>query len=233
MLIPNYRYIRDLIAGLRNTENYEEHRLAIQTAPSLIRRKSNFGTEVSDHVEELATQLVGMGDSYNLENFQELRLQGMIATLIADPLRMGQWYSNTYFNGDYSISQRASILTTLGLGARELAGYANEDAMWTKSSDSLEAGFPTKKLPEVYNRIYAAPIDRLAQSLEQTMVQPRALQAADKLTGPDPLKVRTFSSRMNVEKQRRRAIPNQLAKIVADGFLFPLSGRFRMLLQSR
>jgi telomere length regulation protein len=39
-------YIRDLLAGLRDQENYDRHTLALLTAASLIRRKSNFGTEV-------------------------------------------------------------------------------------------------------------------------------------------------------------------------------------------
>ena len=35
-------YIRDLIAGLRDQENYDRHELALATAASLIRRKANF-----------------------------------------------------------------------------------------------------------------------------------------------------------------------------------------------
>lgn len=107
-------YIRDLIRYLRDTDNYDRQKLALSTAASLIRRKANFGTEVSSHAEELAALLVGLQDKYEIDDFQEMRTQGMIAVLVALPLKMGQWYAKTFFDGDYSLAQRASILTTLG-----------------------------------------------------------------------------------------------------------------------
>jgi len=221
-------YIRDLITYLRASEDYDKHKLGLQTAASLIRRKANFGTEVSSHAEELASLLVGMQDKYELENFLELRSNGMIAILIAQPLKMGQWFSKTFFDGDYSISQRASILITLGLGARELGGFATEDST-IKPGNS----FPSKALPEAMHKTYApksAPqitaIDNLSTALTNTMITPMAASLADKLTGPSILKVRTFSSRMAVEQKRKKPTTNALAKVVADGFFFPLTGRF-------
>lgn len=231
-----YRYIRDLVAGLRDTENFDRHKLALATASQLIRRKASFGSEVSENIEELATLLVGLSDKYEIERFQEMRLQGMIAVLLASPLRMGQWFSKTFYNGDYSVGQRASILTTLGLGARELAGFAKEDAALTGAEISPEKLFPSKKLPDRLHQIYAlkasSPMNVLTKRLEKSMIQPMAIEAADKLAGPNALKVRTFSSRMAVEKKRSKPIPNELAKVVADGFFFPLTNYWRIHLQS-
>jgi telomere length regulation protein len=45
-------YIRDLITYLRDTENYHKQKLALSTAASLIRKKANFGTEVSAPAED-------------------------------------------------------------------------------------------------------------------------------------------------------------------------------------
>ena len=227
-------YIRDLLAGLHDTENFDRHKLALSTASTLIRRKANFGTEVYDHIEELATLLVGLNDKYDMPNFQRWRLQGMIAVLVAHPLKMGQWFSRTFFNGDYSISQRASILTTLGLGARELAGFQKEDAALTGADAVPKDPFPSKKLPGKLQKVWAldaAPMNALSSQLEKTIIQPLAVSAADTLTGPNALKVRTFSSRMAVEKARKKPIANALAKIVADGFFFPLTGLWRVHLQ--
>ena len=187
-----------------------------------------------EHIENLATQLVGLGDKYNIEGFQKMRLQAMIAVLLAQPLQMGQWFSKTYFNGEYSMGQRASILTTLSMSARELAGFQKEDAALTGADSKPGNNFPSKRLPEKLHRIYAldtAPVNALAQRLERTMIQPMAAEAVDKMTGPKVLKVRTFSSRMEVEKKRKKAIPNELAKVVADGFFFPLTGLWRIHLQ--
>ena len=164
-----------------------------------------------------------------------MRLQAMIAVLLARPLQMGQWFAKTYFNGEYSMGQRASILTTVTMGARELAGFHKEDATLTGADAVPKDSFPSKRLPERLHRIYAldaAPVNALTQRLERTMIQPMAAEAVEKMTGPKALKVRTFSSRMEVEKKRKKAIPNELAKIVGDGFLFPLTGLWRVHLQS-
>ena len=228
-------YVRELIVGLKDVENYDRHRLALTTASSLIRRKANFGTEVSDHCEELASRLIGLNDKYNLENFQQMRLQAMIALLVARPLQMAKWFSNTYFNGDYSMGQRAAILTTLSMGARELAGFKKEDAALTGADLSSGSLFPSKKLPDKMHKIYAteaAPVNALTQNMERVMIRPMATEAAEKLTGPKVLKVRTFSSRMEVEKKRKKAIPNELAKVVADGFFFPLTAGWKSHLRT-
>ncbi|QSZ29241.1 hypothetical protein DSL72_003753 [Monilinia vaccinii-corymbosi] len=233
-------YIRDLITYLRDTENYDRQKLALSTAASLIRRKTNFGTEVSSHAEEIATLLVGLQDKYDIENFQEMRSQGMIAILIALPEKMGQWFSKTFFDGDYSLAQRAAVLTTLGLGARELGGHGSEDKSLTNtsSSSSSSSSFPSKKLPEVMHKYYSPssskrsltatpnPVEALSTSLQNTFLAPLAAQTADTLTGPNILKIRTFSSRLAVEKKRQKPISNALAKIVSGSFFFPLTGRF-------
>ena len=225
-------YIRDLIVFLRDTENYDRQKLALATASSLIRRKAHFGTEVSDHAEELATLLVGLHDKFDMENFQDMRLQGLIAVLLSQPSKMGKWFSNTFFEGDYSIAQRASILTILSLSARELGGFKEQDSSLTKMMPVSENSFPSKLLPERLHKIYASeqhlhsPVDALSQKLSNAMIQPLAASLADKATGPDVLKVRTFSSRLAVESRRKAPITNALSSIVADSFFFPLTGRF-------
>jgi telomere length regulation protein len=225
-------YIRDLIVFLRDTENFDRQKLALATASSLIRRKSNFGTEVRDHVEELATLLVGLQDKFDMENFQDMRLQGMIAVLLSEPSKMGKWFSNTFFEGDYSIAQRASVLAVLSISARELGGFKEQDSSVTKLKPVSENSFPSKLLPERLHKLYAperqlqSPVDVLSQQLSNTMIQPLAASLADKFTGPDVLKVRTFSSRLAVESRRKAPTSNALSKVVANSFFFPLTGRF-------
>lgn len=222
-------YIRDLIAGLNDSENHNRHTLSLKHAASLIRRKTSFGKEVSDHAIELAAILTGLGDTFETENFQELRMQALIAVLLSDPTQMAPWFASQVFDGDYSLSQRITVLSVLGLSARELAGYKNEDNEMNPALPSTS--FPSKQLPDRLHKIYAtdkqkAPLSRITSSLETAMIQPMALKAADSVSGPNILKVRTFSSRMEVEKKRKKAIPNALAKIVAENFFFPLTGRW-------
>jgi telomere length regulation protein len=221
-------YIRDLIAGLRDEENYDRHALALSTAASLIRRKANFGTEVTDHLDELATILTGLQDNSELEEFAQQRQRALIAILLAKPGQMAQWFARSFFSGDYSLTQRIVMLTTLGLGARELAGI--KDSL-DESLTPAPASFPSKHLPAHLHSVYAenkgsSPVARVSSSMAREMLSPLALQAADQLSGPNILKVRTFSSRMEVEKKRQKPIPNALAQIVAENFFFPLTGRW-------
>ncbi|OTA69618.1 hypothetical protein K449DRAFT_461122 [Hypoxylon sp. EC38] len=247
-------YIRDLIAYFRDTENYDKQKLALTTAPTLIRRKANYGTEVSSHAEELATLLVGLQDKYDIENFDNLRLQGMIAVVVAQPKKMGQWFAKTFFDGDYSLSQRASVLITLGLSGREIAGFET-------SEYASAAQFPSKALPSKVEKHYIATsssnrlessaaslkplppnaLDNLTQSLSQTFLAPLAAEAADAATGPDALKLSSFTSRLKAQypnavkskaKPRVRAIPNTTASLIASSFFFPLTSRFQAAMHS-
>ena len=209
----------------------------LSTAAPLIRRKTNFGTEVTDHIEELATVLVGLQDNLELEGFEEKRQQALIAVLLAKPAEMAQWFARSFFTGDYSFSQRTAMLTTLGLGARELAGLKDS------STDPLippKPSFPSKQLPPHLHALYSSlsstdnslkpnTLGRITSSTTQSLLSPLAAQAEATLTGPSILKVnstRTFYSRMDVEKRRQKPIPNALAQIVAQNFFFPLTGRW-------
>ncbi|AEO66161.1 uncharacterized protein THITE_2114059 [Thermothielavioides terrestris NRRL 8126] len=250
-------YIRDLIKYLRDTDNYDHQKLALSTAPTLIRRKADYGTEVSEHAEELASLLVGLSDRFEMDNFDDLRAQGMMALIVAKPEKMGPWFAKTFFDGDYSISQRASILVVLGLSARELAGLET-------SEYAAAAAFPSKTLPQRVEKLYlghssshsqsssaslkplpANALDNIATSLTSNFLAPLAAAAADAATGPDILKLSTFTSRLDEEtpsnpkikyksrpKPRVRAIPNTTAQLLCTSFFFPLTARFQAALHA-
>ncbi|KAK2757076.1 telomere binding protein [Arachnomyces sp. PD_36] len=232
-------YIRDLLSYLRDTENAERYTLGVSTAPGLIRRKISFGTEILEHAEELGLLLVGLQEKYNIEKFHECRLQSLIALLVALPSRMGPWFAHTFFDADLSQTQRSAMLTAIGLGARELAGYGDEDAKSMGLPAVPSSSFPSKKLPPSLEATYnpdVSPVEAISKKLSQTTLQPLALNAADAVSGPDALKVRTFSSRMDVEKkrkqreqQRKNTTSKELYKTLSEGLFFPLTGRFALM----
>lgn len=225
---------------LRDSENVERYHLAISSAPSLIRRKTGFGTELTENMEELALLVVGLQDENNLPKFHEYRLQSMIALIVALPLKMGRWFSAIYFDGDISQTQRSAILTALGLSARELAGNGEEDAKMLGLPSMPDASFPSKKLSAALEALYRtdeSPISSLTKQLSQASLQPLAANAADAVSGPDALKVRTFSSRMEVEKkrqqreaQRQKSTVKDIHKVLSEGFFYPLKGRFEIMM---
>ncbi|UNI14642.1 telomere binding protein [Purpureocillium takamizusanense] len=240
-------YIRDLITYLRDSENYDKQKLALQTAPVLIRRKANYGTEVSSHADELAGLLVGLQDRFDIEDFAEKRQQGMIALVVSQPKSMAPWFARTFFEGDYSLAQRTSILVTIGLSAREVAGYDT-------SQYQAAASFPSKRLPGKIEQLYLDPsqkpnrlpasqlralpanaIDGIAQSVTSSFLAPLAAEAADATTGPDVLKLQTFTARYKSSakaKPRVRAIPNTTAALLSASFFFPLTAHFQVALRS-
>lgn len=250
-------YIRDLITFLRDSESFDKQELGIQTAPVLIRRKANYGTEVSSHAEELARLMVGLQDKFDMDDFEDLRVQGMIALIVAQPEAMAPWFARTFFEGDYSLSQRTSILVTLGLAARETAGLET-------SKYQSAAAFPSKRLPAETEQLYLEPssfalqrnnndtsriehqqqlkalppnaLDSIAKSLTASFLGPLAAEAADATTGPDVLKLQTFTtrykSRNKLSKPRVRAIPNTTAAILSTYFFSPLTAHFQFALRS-
>ncbi|KAJ9304297.1 hypothetical protein DTO217A2_6261 [Paecilomyces variotii] len=233
-------YIRDLVAALRDTENADRYNLGVATAPALIRRKAGFGTEIAEHAEQLALVLISLQDKYKLPKFHEYKLQSMIALLVAQPLRMGRWFSLTFFDADISQAERSAMLTALGLAARELAGYGEEDARSMGLPAVSDTSFPTKKLPTGLQEMYLtdeSPVSALTKKLSQASLQPLALDAADALSGPNALKVRTFSSRMEVEKrrqqreeQRKKSVLKDLHRTLTEGFFYPLTSRFTTMM---
>ncbi|KAF7713909.1 Uncharacterized protein PECH_000905 [Penicillium ucsense] len=236
-------YIRDLITFLRDTENVDRHHLAITTAPSLIRRKAGFGTELAEQVEELALTLVSLQNDKSHPSFHELRLQSLIAIIVSQPLKMGRWFAAIFFDGDLSQTQRSATLTALGLSAREIAGNGEDDAKALNLPSLGDTSFPSKRLSPALEAVFKdsnqSPIAALTQEMAKTSLQPLAAEAADRMTGPSALKVRTFSSRMEVENkrkqrdaQRKKNVVKDLYNILAQGFFYPLQARFeRMMLQ--
>ncbi|KAL4902949.1 hypothetical protein BDW74DRAFT_180246 [Aspergillus multicolor] len=233
-------YIRDLIIYLRDTENLDRYEVGLTTAPGLIRRKTGFGTELAEHTEELALILVGLQEQSKFPKFHELRLQSMTALIVSQPLKMARWFAAVFFDGDLSQTQRSAVLTALGLSAREIGGVGADDAKAMGLPALPDSSFPSKRLPAKLEALYAtdeSPIATITRGIEQASLQPLAADAADSLSGPNALKVRTFSSRMEVEKRRQqreahrqKSTVKDLYKVLAEGFFYPLSGRFEIMM---
>jgi telomere length regulation protein len=236
-------YISSLIKQLNTYDNIPAMELALRSAPTLIRRKANFGDELSANIHQLASSLLNLQDSMSDDEMQHLRLQSLIACFVSKPAHMGPWLVSTYFEGDLSLSVRATLLTALVLGAREIAGH-DETRKEPNVKASIEASaFPSKRLPPhleaVYSSSMSAPVDDLSKTLSYRTLQPMALEAADKVTGPDILKVRTFSSRMQVaakkaakQEARTKRIPKDLHKLLAHSIFVPMCSRLTMLLSA-
>ncbi|OAA34075.1 Telomere length regulation protein [Beauveria brongniartii RCEF 3172] len=121
-------YIRDVITYFQDVENYDKQKLALRTAPTLVRRKANYGTEVRDHAEELAGILGGLQDKFELDGFSETQLEGMVALMVAQPQSMAPWEvagfdTGTFqFFADFPPKQLPEKIQSLYLEANKDAG---------------------------------------------------------------------------------------------------------------
>lgn len=165
-------------------------------------------------MEELALSLISLHDNFDIDNWHEMRQQAMIALVVAQPRITGPWMAKALFTGDYSISQRAAILTSVGIGCRELAGFGQDNMSLVKKQHVTAKQFPTKRLPDRLHRIYAEDsmqMDTITRQLEQTMLRPVATK----------------------HRPRTKLLRNDLASVVASSFFFPLTGYWQSFAQSR
>lgn len=207
----------------------------------MIRRKTGFGTELAEQLEELALTIIGLQNENDHPQFHEARLQSMIALIVSQPQKMGRWFTAIFFEGDLSQVQRSAVLTALGISAREIAGNGEEDAKALGLPALKDTSFPSKRLGPALEAMFQSsnesPVAALTREMSRTSLQPLASDAADAVSGPNALKVRTFSSRMDVEKrrqerdaQRQRSTAKDLHRILAEGFFYPLTSRFNVVM---
>ncbi|KAF3938557.1 hypothetical protein ABW19_dt0208717 [Dactylella cylindrospora] len=225
-------YIRDLLYMLNDHESYDKQQIALSHAAVLIRRKAAFGTEVSSHAVDLLTALAGLQDKFDMENFDNMRLKAIVALVVVLPQLSGPWISQRIFEGDYSLAQKCVMLSAIGVAAMELAGeeISDDSAVYEfqlSKSEKEKTQFPSKRLPPSLHSIYSStPIDTISNRLQTDILKPIAEKAADELSGPSILKVRKFSSRMEVEANRKKPGVNKLSQIVVSAFFGPLMGRW-------
>ncbi|KAK5957378.1 telomere binding protein [Knufia fluminis] len=194
-------YIIDLIKQLQSSsDKLDVISLALKAASGLIKRKANFGTELSDNVHSLASALLNLQDGMSEPEHQQQRLDALIACLVARPQQMGSYLTSTYFNGDFSISQRSTLLIAIGIGARQLAGFTDANTSTTQEIDL----FPSQRLPahlqpkpitgqqkhspkgKQKHLSPPNPITTLTHTLSLSTIRPLAEAAASTQTGPTP-----------------------------------------------
>jgi telomere length regulation protein len=212
-------YIRQLISYLHASDSYDKQLLALQHGTSLIRRKASASKELTTHLPELLSIFAGIDNRFDIPSFDELRTSALVSLVVAAPEQAGPWLAAHFFTGDYGLSQRATLLTAIGRGARELAAL------------DLPPAITAPQLPEKSHLAWSSSsgsggndLPAITSSLKSLLLTPLAAKAADQVTGPAVLKVRTFSSRLAVEKKRGAPVHRKILDIVAGAFFFPLVG---------
>ncbi|CAI5760397.1 unnamed protein product [Candida verbasci] len=211
--VANPIYIRDLLEYLTidnsNKHAFEIIKIALEKGPLLLLKKSSQGTEVEFYSEDLLTCIIGMDNSFNIENFESLKLKFMIAIIISN-YKVTKFLFTLLADADYSISQRMLILSATSLSARELRGIKDEII-----SNSF-TDFPTKKLPDKLHNLYL--------ELQNDLMESKSIEAQDRLIPQGKL------LRMSQKLKKRETIDRPKIKnffeIIGTFFYFPLINVF-------
>lgn len=221
-------YIKDLLAYISVDTNdraaFEKRKLALEHGPTLIRQKLRHGSELRIYTERLLTSLLAMTNIYEDANFEQARLNCMIAVASSD-ISLGAILVELLASGDYSLQQRVAILSTLSFAARELAGIEDE---FVKSSYTA-TDFVSEKLPPKLHKqlvgsddVSVSRLNSAHLALENDLMRERSEKAKDQIVGGTILRI---SSR--VQKTNSTHIIKTRAtdfhKFIGPKFFFPLA----------
>lgn len=221
--IPKPIYIRDLLAYLsvdvKEPEAYDKRRIALRTAPSLLRQKLSFGTEVSFYAEDLMTQLVALTNHFEDTTFEVSRLNAMISVVVSHP-DVTPHVCQLLLTGDFSLQQRLCLLSAMSFAARALRGEKDEivQASFTPSN------FASQRLPEnLHNQYEAMDHGYLAieNKLQNQLMYEASEKARDSISGGRVLRISSKLSKKGISD----ALPDStagFAKMVGKRFFFPL-----------
>ncbi|KAF9367527.1 telomere binding protein, partial [Podila verticillata] len=85
----------------------------------------------------LTTTLIEMQDTFELDGFFKKREDALVALVVTSPILASGVLTYQFYEKKNSIGQRLNILTVLGLGARELAGFPATASTFTSGGPSL------------------------------------------------------------------------------------------------
>lgn len=226
-IIQKPLYIKDLLAYISVDTNdsaaFEKRKMAFEHGPTLIRQKLRHGSELRIYTERLLTSLLAMTNIYEDANFEQARLNCMIAVASSD-ISLGAILVELLAGGDYSLQQRVAILSTLSFAARELAGIEDE---FVKSSYTVK-DFASEKLPPKLHKLLVGSDDvsvsRLNSAhlaLENDLMRERSEKAKDEIAGGKILRISSKVQKTNPDHTTKTRATD-FHRFIGPKFFFPL-----------
>ncbi|KAK7204073.1 telomere length regulation protein-domain-containing protein [Myxozyma melibiosi] len=247
-------YMIDLIAYFNETDEskgLQKHKIALAHAARIILRKSGFGQELAVTSKELAQIMCGLRNNYGLDNFDQQKMNAMIALCVTSPETVGAVYAENVSFGDYSLQERLMMLSSIALASLHLSGKS------TYNFDiSAEDLFPSKMLPasahsrfatekdfaQDWHKVGLGYIDRELRTIKAGSLRAsvgNAIERADMGKSGEVF----VSRKLLAERERQsgggssssvvRAIQkNSVAPIAGSAFFFPLSMRWKYFTSS-
>ncbi|GAA5992706.1 hypothetical protein JCM10908_006891 [Rhodotorula pacifica] len=252
-------YIPELVAYLKGKDpqgakeeadgEAERVEMGLKEGEGLIRRKTGWGGELRENAVDLAFALMGLQNQFELEDFDRLKQDMLVALVVACPTEVAPAVIEQYFTDSYSIAQRHSLLATLAFATRELAGLPipSLSGETPQKPKQVEPLFPSKQLPPaMHNRLVSqqqqtsATDDRvqlLAADLTQMALSGARADAETTIPQAAREKVlsvnRTTRRSAGLSKIVSAPTTATLSTLAADIFILPLINRFWLYLRGQ
>ncbi|CCD25896.2 Tel2p NDAI_0G01200 [Naumovozyma dairenensis CBS 421] len=136
-------FIKDLVKELEMLDN-NNHRNSfiplLKKSIKLVRQKRHFPLEVEYYCTALLSSITLMNNNFDESQFEGWRVNALVSLLVVVPEKVTELYK-LFLNSELSLQQRMSVLTSLGLAARELRGFDDKNIV------KPQYDFPTSRLP--------------------------------------------------------------------------------------
>ncbi|PPQ63332.1 hypothetical protein CVT24_006705 [Panaeolus cyanescens] len=223
--------------------------MGLNCAEELIRKKSQYGTELDENAANLVYALLSLNDNYELEGFVEKRQGALNALVSCAPRKAAPTLIEQFFKNQYSADQRFVALNALAIGARELASLP----VPTSIVPAHRIAFPSKMLPaDQHNRYITADrqlLPRLLDNISQKALEKESEQAETTVPGiirEKKLRMNFSSKKPVVQEVKQGTELNPYSQVspsftkpktrfidvAAEFFIMPFINRFWMFLQS-
>ncbi|CAH2350324.1 hypothetical protein CLIB1423_01S07514 [[Candida] railenensis] len=225
-------YVKDLLTYIsvdpvKDDLALEKRRLALKSAPVLLRQKASFGTEISFYADDLAENFIAMTNHFDEEDFDSLILNAMISVIVACP-KATIHLAHLLSTGDYSLRQRMTILSSISLAARELKGF-KDDVVANSYQNKLQA-FPSKQLPERLHKAFvplssADPSTSAVELVEKSIQDDLIERVSNDFQELSAGKILRISKKLKKDKNNLSPsplVPN-FSKIIGPQFFYPLA----------
>lgn len=135
-------FLKDLMEEYNHTNSKQNDNLVslLRQTIKLVRQKKLLPMEVSYYATALLQNISSLSNNFDEKDFEQWRINALVSILAVVPEKVSDIYQ-IIFNKELSLQQRMSILTSIGLAARELRGIDDEQVLKPKYD------FPSKRLP--------------------------------------------------------------------------------------
>lgn len=135
-------FLKDLVARYARLDSNKKIRPLplLKLTVKLVRQKKDFPIEVSYYSSELLVSISSLNNDLEEKDFEQWRINALCSIVVVTPETVTDLHK-ILFTSELSLQQRMSLLSSLGLSARELRGYADESIVKPQNN------FPTSRLP--------------------------------------------------------------------------------------